>query len=170
MNTLLRSKNYKIGDYTQVSNKQNMQYNIVQIMNDRTCFGFTSGSHTGEEVFLAAYHPKGDIPTGALTNIEINNYLCKVSGLENVLPDLTKRIFSKHTDVLSGLEYAIDTKDEFPVLTVKKGNNILSVKAFDSVATINGTPLDLGSVTVYIDKNETFYLPSDILKRAKMSN
>ncbi len=164
--SILESKDYTIGDYTQVSNNQNMRYSIVEIMNARTCFGFTSGSHTAEEVFLAAYHPSGDRPTGFVTNMQINEYLCKAMGFKTSLPDLTRKIFAKHTDVLAGLKYEIAIKDNFPVLTVEKDGKTLSVRAFSSVAYLNDKPVDLGSVTVYVDKNDTFYLPEDILKKA----
>ncbi|MDR1153114.1 MAG: alkaline phosphatase [Bacteroidales bacterium] len=164
--TILESKDYAMGDYTQVSNNRNMRYSIIAIMNSRTCFGFTSGGHTAEEVFLAAWHPSGDRPTGHVTNMQINEYLCKAMGFKISLPDLTRKIFAKHTDVLAGLKYEIAVRDNFPVLTVEKGGNTLSVRAFSSVAYLNGRPIYLGSVTVYVDKNETFYLPENILKKA----
>ncbi len=168
MKGLLSSKDYKIGDYTEASNGPSLQAGIVDIMNSRTCFGFTSGSHTGEEVFLAAYHPSGNHPTGRNTNSQINEYLCKAMGFDMTLPDLTRKVFAKHTDVLAGLTYEITGKNDFPVLTVKKGKNTLTVRAFGSVAYLNGKPVDLGSVTVYVDKNDTFYLPADILAKVKL--
>jgi alkaline phosphatase len=58
------------------------------------------------------------------------------------------------------MNYSIDKQDpDFPVLKVKKGRNTLEIKAFSSVAKLNGKSFDLGSVIVYIDKNDTFYLP-----------
>jgi alkaline phosphatase len=42
---------------------------------------------------------------------------------------------------------------------VKKGKNRLEIKAFSSIAKLNGKEFELGSVVVYIDKNDTFYLP-----------
>ncbi len=41
----------------------------------------------------------------------------------------------------------------------------LEIKAFSSVATFNGQPFDIGSVVVYIDKNDTFYLPKSLAER-----
>lgn len=162
-NTLLSSKNYKHeGNYMQVSNTKNMQSSIASIMNSRTWFGFTTGGHTGEEVFLAAYHPNGNVPMGMNTNIQINEYLYNVLGLQTSLPDMTKEIFAKHTDVFAGFDYKIDEKDDFPELIVKRGKNTLVVPAFKSVAYLNKKPIDLKSVTVYIDKNKTFYLPENL--------
>lgn len=163
---LLSSKNYKKeSDYMKVSNSVNMVSSIINIMNSHTYFGFTTGGHTGEEVFLAAYHPNGDLPIGMNTNIEINQYLADVLGLKTSLAEMTGEIFAKHTDVFSGLEYTIDKSTDFPVLKVKKGNMTLSVPAFKSVAYLNDQPIALRSVTVYIDKNDTFYVPKSLVSK-----
>lgn len=163
---LLSSKNYKESDYTKVGTSNNMAHNIVNILNSRTCFGFTTGGHTGEEVLLASYHPQGDILKGNVRNVEVNQYLQKALGLDKSLQELSDEIFVKHTDLFAGQKYTVNKNDpDFPVLTVKKGKNNLEVKAFSSVGKLNGKPFDIGSVVVYIDKNDTFYLPKDLVKR-----
>ena len=164
LQSLVQSRNYRMRG-TQQSNERTLKSNIVAIMNARTPFGFTTGSHTGEEILLAVYHPQGNRPTGLVTNIQINEYLFKAMGLNTPLIEMSKKIFAKHSEVLNGLQYEITTKDGFPYLTVTKGNNILSIRAFSSVAYMNGKAIPLDSVTVYIDRNDTFYLPDDILKK-----
>lgn len=159
--TLLASKNYKETDYMKVGTSNSLAHNIGDILKSRTCFGFTTTGHTGEEVLLASYHPQGDMLRGHIKNTDLNKYLQKVTGLDITLEELSDRIFVKHSQVFAGMNYTIDKKDpDFPILRVKKGKNTLEVKAFSSVALLNGKPLDIGSVTVYIDKNDTFYLPS----------
>ena len=166
LQTLLTSKNHQEGDYTKVGTGNNLAHNIVNILNSRSCFGFTTGGHTGEEVLLAAYHPQGDVPKGHLTNTQVNRYLQQVSGLSISLRDLSDRIFVKHVDVFSGMNYSIDkTNPDFPVLVVKKGKDTLEIPAFTSVAKKNGKPFDIGSVVVYIDKNDTFYLPKSLREK-----
>ncbi|MDR3095042.1 MAG: alkaline phosphatase [Bacteroidales bacterium] len=167
---ILKSKDYKQGDdYTQASEAQDLASNLKDIMNSKTCFGFTSGSHTAEEVFLAAYHPQGDVPKGFHTNVEINQYLCKALGFTtSTLPDLTSKIFAKHSDVLKGYSYSIDATGDLAVLTVKKGKNTLVLRASNSVAYLNKKPVDLGSVVVYVDKTDNFYLPADLLLKVKL--
>ncbi len=168
LKSLLSSRNYKEGNYMEVANSPNMTHNIINLMNSKMCFGFTTGGHTGEEVLLAAYHPDGDVPMGHLKNTEINDYLFKVSGLETPLPELTQRIFAKHKNVFEGMKYTIEDKDtDIPTLVVKSKKNTLRVPAFSSVATINGESFNLGSVTVYIDKNDTFYLPQNLADKLK---
>ena len=165
---LLSSKNYKEGNYMEVANSPNMTNNIVNLMNSRMCFGFTTGGHTGEEVLLAAYHPDGDVPMGHLKNTDINDYLFEVSGLKTPLSEMTQRIFAKHHEVFEGMKYTIENRDaDIPVLVVIDKKNTLRIPAFSSVATLNGKSFDLGSVTVYIDKNDTFYLPSNLVDKLK---
>lgn len=166
LNSLLASKNYKEADYMKVATSNNLAHNIVNILNSRTCFGFTTGGHTGEEVLMASYHPQGDILKGHIKNTDLNKYLQKVSGLDISLQELSDRIFAKHDQVFAGMSYTIDKNDkDFPILRVKKGKKNLEVKAFSSIATLNGKPIDIGSVTVFIDKNDTFYLPLELRKK-----
>ena len=168
LESLISSKNYKPENYMKVSDGKNMIAKLVEIMNLRTYFGFTTGGHTGEEVFLAAYHPQGDVPMGMNTNMEINHYLSDVLGLQKRLPELTQEIFAKHTEVFAGMNCIIDKKDaDFPVLIVKKGRKTLRIPSFKSVAYLNNEKFDLGSVTVYIDKNDTFYIPRNLADKLK---
>lgn len=166
---LLKSKNYKgATNYMEVSKSENMTHYITQIMNNRSTFGFTTGGHTGEEVFLAAYHPKGNIPAGNVRNKEINNYLFKAAGLKKPLNKLTAEIYAKHTDVFRAYDISIDKQDTvIPKLVVKHGDKTLIVPAYSSVATLNGVPFELGSVAVYVDKTNLFYLPSALAARLK---
>lgn len=165
LNLLLSSKNYQEADYMKVSNSVNMGSSIINIMNQHTYFGFTTGGHTGEEVFLAAYHPDGDLPIGMNTNVEINQYLSDAIGLKTSLKDMTEEVFAKHTEVFKGLEYSIDKSTDFPVLKVKKGNMTLTIPAFKSVVYLNNQPISLSTVTVYIDKNDTFYVPKSLINK-----
>jgi alkaline phosphatase len=168
LQTILSSRNYHEGDYTKVGTSNNMAHNIVNILNSRMCFGFTTGGHTGEEVLFAAYHPQGDIPKGHLNNIQINEYLQKVTGLETSLQTLSDKIFVKHTDVFAGMEIRTNKSDlKFPILNIKNGNNSLELKAFSSIGKLNGKSFDIGSVVVFIDKNETFYLPKALRDKLK---
>src|SRR5690554_2630445 len=44
LQTLLSSRNYQEGDYTKVGTSNNMAHNILNILNSRMCFGFTTRS------------------------------------------------------------------------------------------------------------------------------
>lgn len=166
METLMSSKNYKESNYMEVANSNSMARNIINIMNSRTCFGFTTGGHTGEETLLASYHPQDDILRGNVRNVDVNKYLVEVSGIDKTLNEVSDEIFAKHSDVFAGMKITVDKKDaDFPILKVKKGKNTLEIKAFSSVAQLNGKSFDIGSVVVYIDKNDTFYLPKGLAEK-----
>ena len=163
---LKSSKNYRETDYTKVGTSINLAHNIVNILNSRMCFGFTTGGHTGEEVLMAAYHPQGDAPKGHLSNQEVNKYLQKVSGFETTLQELSDKIFVKHSVLFEGFNYSIDKSDrKFPILKIKNGKSNIELKAFSSVGKLNGKNFDIGSVVVYIDKNDTFYLPESLKQK-----
>lgn len=149
-------------DYTKASEAQNMGHYITGIFNERTGFGFTTGGHTGEEVFLAVYHLQGDVLSGNVRNTELHDYLYQVSGLKTSMKEHTANAFAKHSDVFAGMKYQIIQKGGKPNLVVKLKRQTLEIPAFSSVATLNGKPVELGSVAVFVDKNDTFYLPKNL--------
>ncbi|RHJ90614.1 alkaline phosphatase [Parabacteroides bouchesdurhonensis] len=145
---------------------------MAHLLTSRTCFGFTTSGHTGEEVFLAAYHPQGTLPLGMHTNIEINDYLCALFGMtHNTLEDLTNKNFAPHTDVFK--EYTcqiIPAADEkgSPTLVVKNKKDKkkqLTITPFSNIVKTGKkgeNEIRLNSVIVYVDKNNTFYLPAGL--------
>lgn len=163
---LLTSKNYKLASNTKAPDAKNMAHNIAEIYNERTGFGYTTTGHTGEEVFLAVYHPKGYILKGNVRNTELHDYLYKVSGLKTSMKEHTANIYAKHTDVFAGMKYEVVAKNDVVKLVVKQKRKTLEVPAFSSVASLNGKPMDLGSVAVFVNKNNTFYLPRNLKDRA----
>ena len=157
-----KSRHIKEDDYMKVSSSKNLLSTISEIMNSRTHFGFVSGNHTAEDVFLAVYHPNGDLPTGLNTCTDINNYLADALGITRTLSELTDELYAKHSNVFADLKYSIDkSKKE---LTVKKGKDMLVIPAYKSVVYLNGEAVKLNSVVVYIDKNNTFYLPRNLVE------
>ncbi len=161
LNRILRAKGIKVDDYMEVSNSENLYSAISSILTARTPFGFVSGNHTGEDVFLAAYHPKGNQPAGRNTNSEINGYIAALMGLgRNDLEALTGELYVPHTELAAGYEALIlETGAPTPVLLLQKGDHKVLVPAFGDEAQVDGKEVNLGSVTVYIDRNKTFYLP-----------
>ncbi len=159
-------------DYTKsaLSNDERMKGSkinkvVSKILNENTCFGFTTGGHTGEEVLLAAYHPKGKEPRGLVRNFEINHYMCEALGLEGQLENLTNEYFAKHSSVFEDYKYSITkTKGNIPVLEVKNKKNKLLITPNTNIITLNNKPVKLNSVIIYVDKNDIFYLPKELKK------
>jgi alkaline phosphatase len=139
---------------------------ITEILNSRTCFGFTTGGHTGEEVFLAVYAPENSArPTGFITNIELNKYMSDILKIGN-LKEHTANYFVKHTEVFKDKNYkwTINTENaDFPVLEVESGKKKkLTVNPYSNIVVFNGKEIKLNSVVVYVDTTNTFYLPKSL--------
>ncbi|MDR3137992.1 MAG: alkaline phosphatase [Tannerellaceae bacterium] len=137
---------------------------IAGLFTSRTCFGFTTGGHTGEEVFLAAYHPQGYLPLGRRTNVELNQYLSHILALPS-LDEVTERIFAPHPEVFPDCTYKIESHmetDDAPVLMVKKGKKTLTISPFTNAVKLGKKIIRLNSVVVYVDKTNTFYLPRNL--------
>ncbi|VBB43487.1 conserved hypothetical protein [uncultured Paludibacter sp.] len=168
LKALLSSENYHSEDYTKVGTGENMTAHIISILNSHTPFGFTTHGHTGEEVFLALYHPQGDITLGNRRNTELHKYMYKASGLKTSLATFNSNKYAKHTEVFANADYKIEiAADKSAKLVVKKGNNILEIPAFSSVAMLNGKSFNMGSVAVYVDKNNTFYISKNLSEKLK---
>ncbi len=144
---------------------------MAKLITAKTCIGFTTGGHTGEEVFVAAYHPQGTRPYGNLTNVELNHYLCAALGLPVGLDELSNQVFARHTDVFAGytceIISAADGKS-MPTLVVKNKKNKnkqLTVTPFSNIVKSGrkaNEEIRLNSVVVYVDQNNTFYLPTNL--------
>lgn len=132
-------------------------------MTSRTHFGFLSGSHTAEDVFLAAYHPEGDLPVGRNTNMEIHAYMADLLGLERPLAELTGELFAPHTEVFRGAKCSIaEAEGQMPCLTVRKGRRYAARAGLRFGRLPRRQALKLRSAVVYIDRNDTFYLPREL--------
>ncbi|MBP7486460.1 MAG: alkaline phosphatase [Parabacteroides sp.] len=143
---------------------------MAHFLTSKTCFGFTTGGHTGEEVFLAAYHPQGTLPLGMHSNVELNHYLCALFGINGELDAMSNQTFAKHTEVFKNYKCEIvPAKDgkSMPTLVVKSKKKQLTITPFSNLIQTGkkGTEtIKLNSVVVYVDKNNTFYLPADLAK------
>ncbi len=129
------------GDYMQVANTWNLQGVIANIYLSRSNLKLIGGDHTGEDVILGVYNPRGQRPTGVIRNTQLNAYLCQILGLKgavswqdatlgpnprNPLTALTDELFAPHDKVFEGLECRIDESGDVPVLIV----NNLRIPAF----------------------------------------
>ncbi|MCQ2095515.1 MAG: alkaline phosphatase [Bacteroidaceae bacterium] len=144
---------------------------IAQFMTERTGLAFTTNGHTGEDVFLAAYHPdNASRPSGMLTNVELNHYLCSVTGLtHDILDSLTNANFAPHADVfkdIKGLKTTMDSKS----LTLKYKKNTIVFTPNTNVVTVNGKEEIIPTVVVYVDKNQTYYVPRAFRERILAKN
>lgn len=162
---LLEVRNFTEEDYMKKGTTVTLMTEINQILNRYNYFGFSTGGHSGEDVILAVYHPQNDLPIGMLTNIDLHKYMCDAVGLDVTMDALNEKYFAKHSNVFQGMKCTIDVNNKtynYPTLIVEKGKNRLEIPAFGATAYLNKKAIDLKSVVVYVDKNDTFYLPVEL--------
>ena len=162
-NDIMAASGKKESDYMQVASSVNFESAIAKVLVSHTNIGFTSSSHTSEDVFLAVYHPKGDIPHGILTNTEVNEYLCAASGIRTPLFDLSDRYFKRHDKMFAGYEYEIVKGEDVPVLKVKAGDKEILIPAWKAKVSVNGKEHHLQTPSVYIKDNKSFYVSEEII-------
>lgn len=156
---IVRAKYKAEGRYTDVSYDENLSSVICDILTSRTHIGFTSGNHTGEDVFLAVYNPHGERPTGVITNTALNAYMQQVLGLRVPLSERSEEWFAPYTEVFPADSCAYEGDPKAPVLTVRRGGAELRFPAFHAGGTRDGDPFSLPVPTVYMQENGMFYLP-----------
>lgn len=149
--------------YEQRKHNLSMCKMLSQILYGRTYFGFTTFGHTIENVFLAVYHPQNDRLTGVPTNIDVHKYLARQMGLTDKMNELTEEIYADHHKMFEGYDIKIDSVDKYNRrLTVKNKRNVLIADSYANYVMVNNKRVDLNSVIVYVDKNNTFYLPKSL--------
>lgn len=165
LDKIYHAKDFKNSPIPKEERKEaSLEKTIARIVYDRTCFGTTTYGHTGEDVFLACYHPRNDRPNGVISNIEVNEYLCQQMGITRQLPALTESIFTSHTTLFPDAKtITIDSLDKNQYrLTVQYKKHKLVANSYDNYVTIDKQIVPLESVVVYMKKNNTFYLPKKL--------
>ena len=123
-------------------------------------FGYASGCHTSEDVFLAVYNPNGQVPMGWIDGTDLAGYMYGLLGVKGSLDELTSQIFVKSDVLLAGHETAVEGDKKAPVLVI---DGKVRVPANRSYIEVDGQKKELASVSVYVPKNKNFYISREIL-------
>lgn len=178
---IINSKDYRqspIPEEMRKSDKTSPLYSsylsgiITKILTRYTPFAWTTGGHTGEDVFLAVYNPHNQRPLGYTTNVQLAHYIQKLWNMHGKMDTFTDQIFARHTDVFVGYDITITKSEEqnvWPVLTVTnpRNGNTLTAYAFSNIIEVNGKQEQLPSVVTYVDRNDMFYLPRNLADKLK---
>lgn len=165
--SLVKNQKKQEGHYMEVVDSENLFKAIANIMSDHAAFGYSSGSHTAEDVFLAVYHPKGQVPTGIVTNVQVNQYICKALGLKKSLLELSDEYFADHTKVFAGMESKVVEDKDCPKLIVNHEGKEIAIPGWRSYFEYDGKRYELPVQAVYMKADGKFYVPKDILSRIK---
>lgn len=143
---------------------------MVQLLAERANIGFTTGGHTGEDVFLYSYGPSN--PTGLVNNTDLAHVMAKAMAFD--LNELSDEIFVNAEESFKKLGYStkIDTTDvNNPVFIAENKTKIITIPENKNIAIVenknNGKikTHEFNTVTVFNDKQ--FFISEEMLKLAK---
>jgi len=137
---------------------------LVQLLANRANLGFTTGGHTGEDLFLYSYGPGK--PVGLVENTDIAHTVAKTLGFE--LDKLDNQVFVDAEVAFEeiGADVNVDSTDaNNPVLVVNKGKTEVEIPANKNILIMNGKEFDLNTVTV--QSNGKFYVSKEAIQLVK---
>ncbi|PEP12943.1 alkaline phosphatase [Bacillus wiedmannii] len=133
---------------------------LTTLLANHANIGFTTGGHTGEDVFLYSYGPQK--PKGLIQNTDIAKTMAKAMDFN--LEEVTNKLFveSELAFKRKGATVAIDNTDaENPVLIVKRNNVKAQLFVNKNIIRIKNKEYELGSVVV--ESNGKFYIPEEVI-------
>ncbi|MGD6891948.1 alkaline phosphatase [Bacillus mobilis] len=131
---------------------------FTTLLANRANIGFTTGGHTGEDVFLYSYGPQK--PSGLIQNTDVAKTMAKAMGFN--LEEVTNQLFVESESIFkqNGATVTIDNTDAAnPVLIVKHNNVKAQLFVNKNIIRINNKEYELGSVVV--ESNGKFYVPEE---------
>ena len=153
------NKYYGISDLTAAeiaeikeTEEGSMNYTVGPMIAQRANIGFTTTGHTGEDVTLYVYAPKGlNQLTGTVENTDIAAYMEKAMGLD--LEKTTESLFVEASKAFKAKGAAVEFDDKTdaknPVLIVTKGNKTIKMPMNKNIAYVNDVATTLDGVIVY---------------------
>lgn len=127
-----------------------LNYVVGPILAERAKIGFTTNGHTGEDVVLYSYDPRGRLLGGLMDNTEVAHFMA--SALDVDLEQATNRLFldANAEFTAKGATVTEDLADaENPLLVVKKGNQTLKIPRNKNIAWLNDKEIVSEGVNVY---------------------
>lgn len=158
---------YGIADLTQEeidlikeADLSKMNATVGPMISDRANIGWTTTGHTGEDVPLFIYAPDQDRITGVVENTDIALYIARKLGVD--LTATTQELFVPARQAFEAKGATISWSEAVafnPVITIKKGEDVLELFIHTNKAIYNGTEVELNGVIVFNGINT--YVPQD---------
>ncbi|MGL5378754.1 alkaline phosphatase [Clostridium sp.] len=146
--------------------------NLNRVLASRTGIGFTTGGHTGENVYLGIYAPDSVKKlSGVVENTNLATYMADLLfGDANRLNELTNQLYIDGQEALAkiGATVQLDTSNPQNIKAIiNKDNNVIELELFTNDYTLNGEAKSLKSVMPYMYKNDIntgrFYIPQELI-------
>lgn len=142
----------------------NLQKTFVELLASRANIGFTTGGHTGEDLFLYSYGPGK--PQGLIENTDVAHAVAFAFGFD--LKKLDNQLFidAKTAFKAIGANVKTDVTDpQNPVLFVQKGKTTAEFPVNKNILILNDKEIELDSVTV--QTNGSFYISKEAVQIVK---
>lgn len=142
------------------------QVGIREVIARRIGIGYTTGGHTGEQIYLGVYAPSDvELLEGVVDNTEVNKYMQRVLFGEEILSSYTKEIYQDGEVILNKIEGTKTSVDETikysPKLTIERLGNVIEVDLYTNNYRINGEEEELKTVVPYI--NGKYFIPQELI-------
>lgn len=157
-------------EITMLKESKNLAATLVQLLSQRANIGFTTGGHTGDDVFLYSYGPSN--PTGLVENTDLANTMAQAMNFD--LNKLTSNLFVNAQESFKklGYETSIDKSDETnPIFVAENKNQIVKIPENKNIVYVENkqsgkiNTLEFKSVAVYNDQQ--FFISQDMLKAVR---
>ena len=142
------------------------QVGIREVIARRVGIRYTTGGHTGEQIYLGVYAPSDvELLEGVVDNTEVNKYMQRVLFGEEILSSYTKEIYQDGEVILNKIEGTKASIDETikysPKLTIERLGNVIEVDLYTNNYRINGEEKELKTVVPYI--NGKYFIPQELI-------
>lgn len=146
-----------------INKSEDLGGTLVDLLAQRANLGFTTGGHTGEDLFLYSYGPGK--PSGMIENTDIAHSAADAMGFK--LDKLSKNMFIEAEEAFGKWgEVSIDSSDAAnPVLVIDKGRKKAEFPVNKNIVIVNDREYELDSVTV--QSGGKFYVSKDAVKLVK---
>lgn len=139
---------------------------IREVIARRVGIGYTTGGHTGEQIYLGVYAPSDvELLEGVVDNTEVNKYMQRVLFGEELLSSYTKEIYQDGEGILNkikGTKTSVDETIKYsPKLTIERLGNVIEVDLYTNNYRINGEEKELKTVVPYI--NGKYFIPQELI-------
>lgn len=139
-----------------------LNYIVGPMISKRANIGWTTNGHTGDDIEIAIYNPKGYKLSGIIENTDIAKFMSKLFNVD--LDKITEKYFVKAQNLskIAGAEYIINKDNpENPVFIMKKNNIEIKIPANKDYIFVNDKIYKVKLINVY--NGSDFYIQNDII-------
>lgn len=147
----------------ETAGQDNFNHTAGPMLSRRCHIGWASNGHTGDDVVLYCFDPRGNGLSGVIQNTRIASYMEEALGLDlkAASEELFVPVSKLKEDIIAAPSYA---DPENPVLVLKKGGASVSFPANKNIAITSGKKHAFTGITVYNGKD--WFLPKQAFKLA----